>query len=178
MENEVLKKFTTLTKKIFHFLENEYVCKDTKNGNSVYVEYINSNKSIVLSYGFPQKEVSLSFGSEGNFYSIGELLQTGFFTNWEWNNPNEETEIEKFLKEFARFTAENRNNIFNDDIIKKIELNRKLAVNEEKIKNSINKANKYWENKDYKKYFNLLNPIKENLSDSELKKLEYAKKHT
>ena len=189
---EDLKRFVDFVRKDFLFLETDYGFRITdikSNFNYSWVRY-ESKKVYVTAYYFPSRyecDVALGlFSDESQNYSIGELLiLINDFNLSPTYNFEKTTQIEKternvswfasILRKYGREYLKGNPAVF-EELKENQEKMSKEYTQEILNKQTRQKAEFAWKQKDYDAVIRSYKAIEEFLSPSEKKKLEYAKR--
>jgi hypothetical protein len=183
--------FEEEVKRSFHFLEQQYGFHLTQLKQVGFVKTISFESLIVyvsLFYGPPAYEVEMSFGRigiddapEAYSFESGDLVLLSSCTNWVWNSANPNHLI-GLISEFSRLLRECGVACLKGDqaVFEEMKARRDSAVkvwHQQERQNSVRKeAESAWSRKDYEATARLYETINSQLTETEIKKLDYAKK--
>ena len=186
-------QFEDEVKRNFYFLEQQYEFRLTqinKMGYSKTIRYESRYVYVNLSYGPPEYEPTMSFGRIGiddalGAYSFeqGDLIQLKNCENWKWN-PAYPNHLIGLISEYSRLLKECGATFLTGDqtLFEEMKAKRDSSVKawheQEKAINIRNDAESAWSRKDYVTVVNLYETIKDILTETENKKLIYAKKQS
>lgn len=185
--------YEKLVKKNFTFLVKEYGFSITQvrksNDSSISIEYATSDVFVRFNYGAPSFELDFYIGRV-NIDLVG------------FNSSDLVATFSKSsLSEYKLFAANTQNNLLSclprlaaifkelgmqllrgeQSYFEKVDLEKqkrcRLWGDEQELKQKKRAAQAAWNNKDYRSYIEVCEPIANVLSPAELKKLDYARSH-
>lgn len=177
----------------FGFLEQQYGFQLSQNKQVGYAKVIRYESPLVyvnLVYGPPAYEPEMSFGRIGiddvqgaRSFHPGDLVLLKSSSGWKWGaiNPDHSAMMEIVLGH-AQLLRECGSSCLKGDqaTFEEMKVRRDKAIEvwrqEEKVKQIRKDAQLAWDGKDYLAVARLYESIKGVLTDTEKKKLEYAKK--
>lgn len=180
--------FSKIIDVLLLFLVNDYHFnrQEKKYIYGTYITFSLADMQISFCYGAPEYAANISFSFENakKSFSLGELLETGFF-NWDWNEHKQYCDKCKNaisdIKVYQVFLKKNIDKI----LISKKQIAAKLTENsqrresessqQEKINEIRVEADNAWKEKKYKALVELYTQIKSRLTVTELKKIESCK---
>lgn len=188
-----MSHFTDLVKDEFLYLEteNNFICS-VEDKYSVKYE----NDKVVLIFTYDSRlsyELHLYFdsktarenGKKRNYFTLEDLLEFNGDTEFKELRAiqisNSEI-LEKFIKRISSAIQQYGKEVLigNPYIFNELEKEVSIKIlrynDKMELKSILSEASKAWEQKDYTKYYEILNPYKDRLSEVDHKRLSFASK--
>jgi hypothetical protein len=193
--NEIFSRiqlgFTPEVLSTFHFLTQVYCFKPVKTdltfvryeSDLIFVNIYHGRRSYELGVEIGKLEKDSSVPEIG--YTIGEIMDfVGVrndlkFTFFQSSNKDQ---IKVLLKKLAAYVRDYASEILNGNlgILMRVQMLQQeksdAYIKEMNLRHIREKADIAWRQKDYIKFVELYNPVEEDLTSVEVKKLEYARK--
>lgn len=183
--------FEDEVKSHFNFLEQQFGFRLNQIKQVGYAKVIRFESPLIyvnLFYGPPAYEPAISFGRIGiddapGAYSFdqGDLVLVKNCANWKWN-PAYPNHLVGLISEFARLLMECGSSCLKGDqvVFEEMKARRDSAVKVWHQKEKANRIRKEalsaWNRKDYGAVVSLYETIRDMLTETEHRKLDYAKK--
>lgn len=182
--------FEDAVKSNFYFLQQQYgfrLNQIKQVGYAKVIRFESPSIYVNLFYGPPAYEPAISFGRIGiddapGGYSFdqGDLVLLKNCANWKWN-PADPNHLVGLISEFARLLMECGSSCLKGDqvVFEEMKARRDSAVKvwhqQEKANRIRKEALSAWNRKDYGTFVSLYETIKDMLTETENRKLDYAK---
>jgi hypothetical protein len=183
--------FTSEVLSSFHFLVEDYNFKCVKT-DVTFVRYESKFVFVNIYHGRRSYELGVEIGKLENhlpiredWYSIGEIMDLmGVRKNLRFTffQASSKDQIQILVRKLAEYVKKYAKPILDGhyEIFEKLEILRKnnsdAYIREAELQNIRERADIAWKQKDYVKFIELYNQVKDGLTSIEGKKLDYARK--
>jgi len=185
--------FAGTVKQTFSFLIQDYGMECTAERKNSFIKVCYASKDVFLyvhfdtySYELGLEVGLLSVGSkESCFYSLAEVLEVVLGKDHEYTTfcqSSTKDGVEEYIKHFSEIVKnhyepalQNRKDFFECLALAK-SASAELSMRNLRLQDVRKEAAEAWDNKDYSRLVELYEPIRSELTNAELKKLDYALK--
>ncbi|TQV82470.1 hypothetical protein FKG94_06930 [Exilibacterium tricleocarpae] len=189
--------YEKLAKGSFAFLVEDYDFKlsDTERESNSYIslKYFSENVFVKLYYGAPDFELDFCIGRAGigekqfkdeiNSRYLASLGNSSKWTNYKLYSAHSYENLCRCLPKLAELLRtcgagflRGESSAYEKALFEK-HRNRNQWYKEQELRQARKVASEAWKNKDYKKFIQIFEPVAQDLSASEKRKLDYARKH-